>query len=219
MIEPNKLAPRHLSALAGQLYAGHKHLTFQQRIVSVYRPLYTPLGFLLEWIPEDKRLLEIGCGTGVFLFLAKSLLSLGQSCGFDINQESIQIAQSVNPFEDLCFITGERPALSRIQEADVLLMVDLLHHVPKSDKDMFLKYVLENMKQGSYIIIKDMDPEPWWGAFANRCTDYLSTRSIVDYIELNKLVTLLKDYRFQIQKMTKGRKFIWYHYAVMGQKT
>src|SRR4051812_27234243 len=40
-----------------------------QRFITAWRPTICPLERLVECVPKNSRVLDIGCGTGLFLFL------------------------------------------------------------------------------------------------------------------------------------------------------
>ena len=202
-----------LLALTKQLY-GQNTLSLQQKLTTIYRPIYAPFSALLTATPVRSRVLDIGCGTGTFLLLACRLRRLEIGYGFDCNRASLDVARTANPFPNLCFIDDENALACVVPEVTLLTCIDLLHHIPASGRMAFLDRLLEPMRHGQQVLIKDLDPAPRWKALANDVTDYLSTRSVVSYIGMTDLVQHLEARGFSVDLAVRLDKHIWSHYLV-----
>lgn len=212
------LTPRLLSQLAAEIYAHAGKLSFHQKLVSVYRPHYGPFVEILNFIKPESFVLDIGCGTGCFLLLASQLRNLSDGIGIDQNSKSISLAQKVNQNPKLQFLRINQIPENFYSKADIITFIDVFHHIPSQDKTLILETVCKNMRSGSRLIIKDLDPKPWWKALANRITDYVSTRSRVNYISQDNLTNLLQNNGYKIEESIRLDKHVWSHYLVVADK-
>jgi len=211
-----KYTPHDLFVIAKRIYSNSR-LTLQQEVTTVYRPLYAPFHVILKWIPAHSRLLDLGCGTGVFFFLAQHLCNLGESYGLDTNPELVDIAESVNTFPNLHFLRTNENVDQLIQNSEVITCIDLFHHIPPLEFRGFLDNLLKNIRAKNIIIIKDLDPFPRWKALANQMTDYLSTKSKANYISMPELKARLINEGFEIRFAQRLDKHIWNHYLVVAK--
>ena len=207
-----------LSQIAKQIYGRALKLSFHQRMLSIYRPQYAPFHEAIKWIPHSARLLDVGCGTGSFLLLADRKIPLQGGIGLDQNQKSIHLAQTANTSHSIRFLVAEQIPEEFLAHSNVVSMIDVLHHIPQEHKTVVLEQVAEQIKPGTRVIIKDLDPLPRWKAFANRITDYLSTQSNVDYVALNELVRIFSAQGFKIIEKRRLDKYIWSHYLLVVDK-
>jgi len=210
-----------MSEYLGRVYGGDGGLlTRQKRLVSIYRPYYSPVGELLRHIHDGARVLEIGCGTGPILFLLARFGEIAAGRGLDINREAIRIATAINTHSDLSFATDSCYALSAsdVDVYDVILCFDVLHHLPRAEKRRFLEHLVSIIRPGGRIILKDLDRRPWRKAFANRITDYLSTRSIVSYWSREEAVCFFKDQGLHVVAEFPCEDWVWSHYMVIAEQ-
>lgn len=193
-------------------------LNWHQKLTSIWRPAYAPFRELLEWVPEGASVLDIGCGSGAFLFLCRAIRHARQGMGIDANVNSIALANLVSKWPELRFEVAMQARDDLVRGASVITLIDVLHHVPEEAKDAFLASVLDNAPAGSRILIKDLDPRPVWMALANRVTDYLSTRSKVDYIGRTDIERRFRAAGIKVLASLPLRKHVWSHYLVVGEK-
>ena len=207
-----------LGAVYGSAARDGRRLSWHERLTSVFRPLYAPFGALLQWVPPKARVLDVGCGSGAFLFLANELKGLGSSLGIDSNAKSIALAQAACNSPHLKFVVGVEVPPEVLQSSSVVALIDVLHHVPKDAKQSFLRRLLQGMASGTLVLVKDLDPEPAWKALANRITDYLSTRSIVSYLSRQQVEEILLEEGFEILSSARLDDMVWSHFLVVGKK-
>lgn len=210
---------RVLYSSAKRIYAQGKRLTFQEKVTTVYRPLYAPFGAILEWIPSRSSLLDIGCGSGTFLLLAREVRDLSESYGFDTKIRSLEIAEAANTFPNVQFTSDENSLDSLISRSQVITCIDLLHHVPAQERFGFLNRLLDHTQKGQTIIIKDLDPSTRWKGLANSITDFLSTRSRVSYLGMNELGSWLSSNSMKIRTAERLDKHIWSHYLIVSERS
>ena len=86
------LSPASLSRIARDLYADGPMF---RRTVQGYRPLICPFGPLIEAVPQGARLLDGGCGSGLFLGLLAHLGCISFGHGFDASREAVSMANAL----------------------------------------------------------------------------------------------------------------------------
>jgi len=198
------------------IYSG-SFISTHQYITTIFRPFYAPISEIIEWVPKNAKVLDIGSGTGLLLFLLQDVIGIDKSYGFDINKKSIKIAKLVNPYKHIKF-NNSNNMNNILKDINIVTMIDVLHHVPQNEKIPFLLNILNQIPSGSQIIIKDLDPLPRWMAIANRITDYFSTNSKVSYISSDEIVQILLKNKFDIKFKRNLAKHVWSHYLIVGVK-
>ncbi|MBI2618372.1 class I SAM-dependent methyltransferase [Candidatus Kaiserbacteria bacterium] len=76
---------------------------------------------------------DIGCGDGSALTYLKTKLNLTRSAGYDVSRLALERAED-NGLETFLLDVRKENELERIQEADYILMFEVIEHVPHSEK-------------------------------------------------------------------------------------
>ncbi|MCA9446292.1 MAG: class I SAM-dependent methyltransferase [Candidatus Omnitrophica bacterium] len=115
--------------------------------------------------PKRGKILDMGCGFGLFsLFLA--MRSPERSIyGVDLSENRIQAARRC----------AEKMRLDNVQfeQADIcdyavggdwdgIFTLDLLHHVRPQSRQDFLRTARDHLKPDGVLLIKDITTRPWW---------------------------------------------------------
>lgn len=87
--------------------------------------------FISFLVPENKRVVEIGCGTGDLLFK----LNLSYGLGIDISDKMIELARQKNPNPKIEFKTGSIDDIEGL--FDYIILSDLIGYLP--DIEEFFK--------------------------------------------------------------------------------
>lgn len=151
---------------------------FLERTKTIYRPRICPFERLLNLLPEGQRVLDIGCGAGVFLQLVANFRKPAALGGLEINPNAIERARRLfnlmhdgmparlEPYDGTTL-----PAW--IGEYDYVFLVDVIHHIPIHLQRKTLDSLFRALKPGARLIIKDIDADrPFWCLF-NKLHDLL----------------------------------------------
>lgn len=172
-----------LATMCRRLYAGQ---SWRWRVLQGLRPYICPFGEVLDLVPPRARVLDVGCGSGVFLLLLATLGRIESGRGFDVSGDAIRAArqalalvprQSALTFE-------ERSIEAGIPRGDwtVVSVIDVLHHVPPAHQADFVRALCDVLPPGARLIVKDMVVTPRWRALANRLHDLLMARQWVHHV-------------------------------------
>ena len=151
------------------------------RALAALRPLIARLDRLIAVIPNRSHVLEIGCGTGLLLFLLHKYGLLRESVGLDIDATSIADAQRAALARKLP-IEFRRSTTLRdwpADQFDVVLMVDVLHHVPRALRRQMIEAALTRVAAGGLFIYKDMCRRPVLRRLWNQLHDLMLARQLV----------------------------------------
>lgn len=112
------------------------------------------------------RVLEIGCGFGLFGLYFASRNPGMQYHGFDINAGRIEKARKAAErlgITNVRFEVGDASAdLPLDASYDGVLMMDLLHHLPDAGKAHLLSATVPRMAPGGQLVIKEIATRPFY---------------------------------------------------------
>lgn len=105
------------------------------------------------------RVLEIGCGIGTVTGLLAAYLNKGQVVGADISPKSIEMAkQNLKKFGNAEFVVSDMSSFSHTSKFDVVLLPDVLEHIPIEQHPNLFKVIRENIHEGSFVAINLPNP-------------------------------------------------------------
>jgi 2-polyprenyl-3-methyl-5-hydroxy-6-metoxy-1,4-benzoquinol methylase len=127
-----------------------------------------------------RRVLEIGCGYGLFgCYFASRDPSLTWY-GLDLDEGRIAMAQRAAHQLGLSNarfgVADAREALEVEEQFDAVVMMDLVHHLPDESKRQLITTVLSRLAPGGVLVIKDVTRRPRWKLFFTWALDVLVTR-------------------------------------------
>jgi len=184
------VAHRTESAIASEtavrLYSSAPFLVrWQQRL----RPTVCPFD---ELTPEIRatggRLLDYGCGAGLFGLHCVSQGYVEAVDGVDLDPSAITIAesarQSLPVAEAARFQVGDPPEASY----DAISMIDVMHHVAPADQRAVFLGLCDRVGAGGVLVYKDMCRRPRWRALANRLHDLILNRQWVHHVPIDRVI-------------------------------
>lgn len=202
-----------------------KNISVLDRCKIIYRPYITPFVEILSIIPHRSRIFDIGCGNGALLNLiyqTKSPIKIG---GIEISKKLVDNANELlhktlnNNSENYIEINIKQYdgiSLPNLIGYDVVLLVDVLHHIPKIQLMDFLLSLKQNMKSGSILILKDIDAGKALLVLFNKLHDLIVSQEIGNEISKKRAENFLLQAGFKI-KLTTYQRMLWYpHYTILA---
>lgn len=207
--------PGDLAKTAAGLYIdGPRFL----RNVQIYRPYICPFGELMAAVPAGARVLDVGCGGGLFLGLLASEGTITDGLGIDTSESAIRLArQMTGRLPAGCHLDFEVRAVLDDWPArtfDAVSIIDVIHHVPpKNQKAVFDRASLAVGDNG-LLIYKDMCKTPAWRAWTNRAHDLIMARQWVHYVHPQRVVQWAEEAGLAVVGTERINNF-WYGHDLL----
>ncbi len=165
-------SPKGLSQIARRLYPEGPGFL---RGLQIYRPYICPFGPLIEAVPQDARILDIGCGGGLFLGLLAHFGRISSGLGFDSSAAAIGLAERMKDGHPeggrLAFQCGSGGNSLPDERFDAVSMIDLMHHVPRDRQPMVFGEAAQRVRPGGILLYKDVVDRPLWWALPSKVHD------------------------------------------------
>jgi 2-polyprenyl-3-methyl-5-hydroxy-6-metoxy-1,4-benzoquinol methylase len=189
-IQPQMSAPNpaDLSKIASELYQDLPSPL--ARFIATHRPFICPFHLLIEHVPKNSNILDIGCGNGVFLALLAHNHQLATAIGFDASPTAIDNANRMRqrlPQQQLSFLKIDVTQPWPPGEFSVVSMIDVLHHIPPTDQEQFIRRAAQKVAPGGRFIYKDIPTRPRWRAAMNRLHDLILAHQWIHYVPTEKV--------------------------------
>ena len=166
------------------------------RLLQHYRPYICPFCKLVQSIPKNAEVLDVGCGGGLLLALLARTGRLRRGVGFDTSAIAIETAQKVaariktlNPEIELHFEVRSVSDGWPEGPFQVVSIIDVMHHVPPVAMRSVVDLAVERLAPGGLLLYKDMVSHPVVRAWANRFHDLLLARQWIHYLPIKHLET------------------------------
>ena len=128
-----------------------------------------------------RRILDVGCGFGLFGCYFSAMYPELEYCGYDLNEERVASANRAAArlgLKNATFKVGDARDLSIDDEFDAILMVDLLNHIDDSAKERLLETCKSHLADGGRLIVKDVNTHPIFKIAFTWALDVVMTRSL-----------------------------------------
>jgi cyclopropane fatty-acyl-phospholipid synthase-like methyltransferase len=157
-----------------------------------------------QYLPEQGRVLDLGCGFGLFSLYYASVCPGLSIEGIDLNPRRIAMARAAarklglgNARYEVGNVMDFRGATS----FDAAYMLDIVHHIPPETVRPLLEQVAKTLPAGGLLLIKDVDTRPAYKRWFTHVLDrVMDPRSPVRYWEADELQRLLEQVGFRVRR-------------------
>jgi cyclopropane fatty-acyl-phospholipid synthase-like methyltransferase len=157
------------------------------RWIQSMRPHICPFDQLIDHIPDGARVLDVGCGSGLFLGLLAVNDRITHGVGFDASNPALRCGEHM-----LEALPSEQAARLHLEHCDAraawpagvfdaVTMIDVMHHVPPAAQEGVFARAAAKLAPGGRLVYKDMAQRPAWSALANRLHDLVMAREWIHY--------------------------------------
>lgn len=197
-----------------------KDLKGLAKIKTVYRPYICPFDDILNSLPNNLSLFDVGCGSGSFLSIINEFKSPTKLAGVEISNDLVENAKSLfkskNIQTDIYKYDGTNIP-EQLNEYDYVSMIDVFHHIPPAVQDAFMLQLFQKMKSNSTLIFKDIDKSSIFVLF-NKLHDLLLSSEIGNEISVKRASDLLKKAGFTIESVSTRQMLVYPHYTIIAKK-
>ncbi|GHT44538.1 hypothetical protein FACS189454_02260 [Planctomycetales bacterium] len=209
----------NVASIVNELYRNEKNLS---GLIQRLRPKICPFYELLPLIPAGSRVLDVGCGSGLWAGLMVQTGRASFVHGFDASRKAIAVAKRMRehlPEETQAHLFFEyRSVLDGLPDGqfDAVSMIDVLHHIPPKAQEKAVDAVLTRVKPGGLFLYKDMASKPFFCGLMNRLHDLASAKEWIHYCPISRVEAAVKiggggQYAWTLEKSGKKRLY-WYQH-------
>ncbi|MBI3552384.1 MAG: glycosyltransferase [Elusimicrobia bacterium] len=141
--------------------AGWRSAGFRDFLHTVLRRASCPFDYLENLVPRRGRVLDVGCGHGLFAHRMAAGSPERQVAGWDPDARKLALARRHLPaLPNLRFLP--EPAFPVLTQIDAVTVVDVLQYLPAAEKDSFVRRCRDRLAPGGLLLIKEIDTRPMW---------------------------------------------------------
>lgn len=155
-----------------------------------------------QYLPERGRVIDIGCGFGLFALFFSATGSGRHIHGLDISERRVLIARRAAAklgITNATFALGDARALPAGFHFDAAYMLDIIHHVPRASVPELVRWARAHLSAGGVLLIKDVADRPaykrWFTLALDKAMDY---RAPVDYWSPTDVTALVRSHGFVV---------------------
>jgi len=154
-------------------------------------------------LPCQGRILDIGCGFGLFSLYLAAIEPGREIHGLDVDDRRIAVATRAaerlglgNVRYECCDVRD----LARLSGYDAAYMLDIVHHLPAAEVPEVLTRLRALLPDGGRLVVKDIDTRPAAKVWFTWVLDKLMTpRAPVHYWPTAELAALLEGVGFRVR--------------------
>lgn len=117
-------------------------------------------------LPSEGRILDVGCGFGLFAAYFGQTQPNRRIVGVDHDAARIELARHVSDKLGIIgheFMAGDARDAAVKGPFDGIYVLDVMHHIPRKDQPALLEKLESMLAPGGVLVLKDITTDPWFG--------------------------------------------------------
>jgi 2-polyprenyl-3-methyl-5-hydroxy-6-metoxy-1,4-benzoquinol methylase len=188
---------------------------------SILRPKLLSVMDLL--LTDEGRILDVGCGFGLFAGYFGQTHPRRRIVGVDPNARRIDIARRVAAslgLRDHTFVVGDVRSAALTGPFDAAYVLDVMHHLPEGDQRGVLERLRGLLVPGGMLLMKDITTEPRFGLAFTKALDRLMVgrREPLAYRHHREWGEMLTDLGFKVRMVRVPDMLPYPHVVIAATK-
>jgi 2-polyprenyl-6-hydroxyphenyl methylase/3-demethylubiquinone-9 3-methyltransferase len=133
---------------------------WERPLAAAYRACFVNLGHFVDELRKyanPERILEIGCGEGSLTELLAGAFPCATITGIDITPRVGRLFRGDSRRVEFFQVTPGEFAVSHPGSFDLVVICDVIHHVPWSEHPLLLEQSLRALAPGGMLVLKDWE--------------------------------------------------------------
>ncbi len=184
-----------------------------------YRNWTCPIKRIFQLIPEGHHYIDVGCGYGFISIWTALVFPGSRIVGMDVVESRIAFARRLAQeagITNLAF-TVKDITKETIDDSEIILLIDLFHHIPFEDQLPFLRQCIDKTPEGGCIVFKDIDRKPWWKFRFNYIQDFLFSGKTFCR-DKNEYMEFFRQKGFEVEYFDLMKGYPYSHYLIRARK-
>jgi 2-polyprenyl-3-methyl-5-hydroxy-6-metoxy-1,4-benzoquinol methylase len=157
-----------------------------------------------QYLPATGRVLDVGCGFGLFSLYFASVGPRLTLHGIDRNARRIAQARRAAArlgLGNVRYETGDATGFRGSARYDAAYMLDIVHHIPEETVAPLVGELAKTLPPGGRLIVKDVERHPAWKRWFTHALDkVMDPRSPVRYWGADELQPLIERAGFRVYR-------------------
>jgi len=184
-------------------------LKISPKLLRFYRNFLIDKNFILNNIPENGKLLDFGCGVGIFSFEIGKCKPKLHIYSVDINKRLISLAKKYHQLKNIDYYEASIESLK--EKFDCIIVIDVFHHFTLQKQKEFFNLIKKRIKKGGNVILVEPHPDNFFSYFMDT---YISKDTPLN-ISLSEMINKIKSNGFKIKSIeSKHRGLVNSYYIV-----
>lgn len=170
---------------------------YERQITAAYRSIYVDIDAYVDgiskWVPSARNILEVGCGEGAVTERLARAYPDATITGIDIDPAAGRLYGGPTDRVRFRACTIEEFAASEPAQFDLIVLADVLHHVPVTLRRPLLDTTRALLAPGGQLAFKEWErtftPIHWLGYLSDRWI----TGDRISYMKHGEIVGRLRD--------------------------
>ncbi len=175
-------------------------------------------------LTDEGRILDVGCGFGLFAAYFAQTHPRRRIVGVDPNGRRIILAKRVMEslgLQDHTFVVGDVRTAPIEGPFDAVYVLDVMHHLPSEDQEDVLERLRALLAPGGMLLVKDITTEPRFGLLFTEALDRLMVgwREPLAYRHHREWGEMLTRLGFKVRMVRVPDVLPYPHVVIAARKT
>jgi len=188
-----------------------------------------PFEAVAAHLPPTGRILEVGCGHGLFSVLAATEAPEREVVGTDVDGDKIRAASAVadqaQGFEGRLRFAPSRPGEVPAGPWNAIAVVDVLYLIDAEGEERLVRDLAEQLAAGGVLLIKEMAQRPTWKFAIARLQERVAVQVLgitegdqLTFVEPKEIGRWMSEAGLDVEHHRVDRGYPHPHHLILGRK-